>query len=165
MIPIDQFKYSMMTFAKANRFQIQALGSRKMTMLCQDVAIPGVGISYQESQEKSNRPTKVAVGENTEDITLTFILDGDYTARHYFEDWKNQIMIRKDNGQFTMGYFDDYKRSFEIWQLNEFQVRTHGVKIVDCYPTTISSIDFSSTAENTIGTFSVTLFYQYYEFM
>lgn len=165
MVSIDQFKSSISEFSKSNLFEVRGLGGQLVSLLCQDVQFPGIGISFEESKEKSNRPTKVPTGENSEDISLTFLLDKSYTARNFFEDWKNQIITSQAGGEFTVGYFDDIKRSFEIWQLDAMQSPTNGILIYDSYPTTISTIDFSSTSENTIGTFNVTLSYQYYQFI
>ena len=163
LFPIDAFKTLVGTFSRSNRFEISIPGLNiQQQLLCNSAQFPGIGITYEEIYRDGPQARKIANGLMNEDIQLGFLLDGNYGSRRFFENWKDRV-VKTENGTKRLGFYKDYVQDVEIYQLDGFHTRTNGALLKDCYPTILSPIDFSSDAENTIATFSVTLHFHEYE--
>ena len=65
-------------------------------------------------------------------------------------------------GTHKANYYDNYVGSIDIYQLDEKDNRRAGVKLVECFPKTISAQPLSHGTNNTITTVDVTFTYRYW---
>jgi len=56
-----------------------------------------------------------------------------------------------------------YQNSFNIWALNNSNDKVYGYKLQNCYPTSISGVDFSDSDSNKVMEFTVTFSYSEFE--
>ncbi len=92
-------------------------------------------------------------------IECTFYADKFLRQRIYFEEWQKMIM---DTASHNMKFYDDYVGTIDILQLGEYESNadkqsvTYGVRLYECYPQTISGIDYSYGATDQVVKVPVT---------
>jgi hypothetical protein len=89
--------------------------AKTMEIMCTGVNLPGRQIKTVEDQT-GVRQRKVGYGYALEDVTMTFFLLNDYSARTYFEAWQNKIFNQTTK---TMGYHKDYVADVTISQIRK----------------------------------------------
>lgn len=118
-------------------------------------------------------PQQVGVGVAYGEISLTVILSSDLRERKYFETWQDLIIGNHRNGNqslvsstnsFDIGYYDAYARdtSLTIQNYSETGTPTHSVKLIEVFPSLISSVNYNWEAQG-IAKLPVTMKYRYYE--
>ena len=75
-----------------------------------------------------------------ETISMNFYLGAQHFERTFFMNWMDMI-IKPDS--YNLEYYDNYKRNIDIFQLDKSNLRTAGIKLLDCYPKTIGAIEYS----------------------
>ena len=80
-------------------------------------------------------------------IECSFYGDKFLRQRLFFENWQKGIM---DIDSHNMRYYDDYVGSIDIFTLGQFDSKqddearvTYGVRLYECYPQTIGSIEYA----------------------
>jgi hypothetical protein len=107
---------------------------------------------------------KIATDYKSADITATFYADKFLRERSYFELWQKAAF---SNQSHNFNFYDNYVSDVNIFQLGQFASRnerddvTYAVKLFDCFPKTISAVEYSYEA-NAIQTFTVTFGFRYW---
>jgi hypothetical protein len=80
-------------------------------------------------------------------IECSFYGDKFLRQRLFFENWQKGIMNIENH---NMRYYDDYVGSIDIFTLGQFDSKqddearvTYGVRLYECYPQTIGSIEYA----------------------
>lgn len=82
----------------------------QLNLLCKNINMPGRTITTTDSIigiEKS----AVAHGYGVEDVSCTFYLLNNVSARNYFETWQNMIVNQRTN---EIGYYNTYAKTVKI---------------------------------------------------
>ena len=91
------------------------------------------------------------------DIILNFIVGADMMERHFFDAWSYTI---QDPDTSDFNYVNDYSTTMDIYQLNEFNVATYGVRFFQCWPITIGQMNLDYSQKNQYHWLPVTFEYR-----
>jgi len=141
----------------------QLQNGRRVRAFCNAISMPDREVVMKEI--KHNGPTrKIAYDFKSQDITATFFADKFLRERTYFELWQKSAV---STANFNYNFYNDYVTNLNIFQLGQYASRqdrddiTYGVQLIDAFPKTISSVDYSADT-NTIQSFSVTFTFRYW---
>ena len=143
------------------------LGARNMNILCRTAQLPGKQILTHEKRI-GMQFEKVAYGFAVEDVTLTFLETSTLPVRRYFDTWR--ALTLNEEAQ-TAKYKTVYQKRILVHQLAlplpigalpvanripaDVQVTTYAVELINAFPTTVTSIDFTNEqdgfAETTVS--------------
>lgn len=154
--------------ARQERFfvEISAL-NQDLTLLCDEATLPGKNIAVRTLRINGMdeyRAATVDYGGNS--ITLTFIIDTDWTARQAMEEWVATCVNNRMEGN-EVGFYADYVQNIGLYTLVPQDEREAPEKIafyinlIDCFPTSINVMPLSYAA-NGVHKMSVTLSYKYW---
>ena len=133
---------------------------RKASLRCQSISFPGRNLDTVPDTNIYGPTREIVQGYSYGEINGTFLCSNDHREKGIFETWQN--LAFDDNGTWSLGYYDNYVGSIDIYQLDEKDTRRAGVKLVECFPKTISAQPLSHGTNNTITTIDVTFSYRYW---
>jgi hypothetical protein len=94
---------------------INQSSSESMSLLCKTVNLPGR--QMQSAEKRSGMETKkVAYGYASDDVTMSFYLLNDYSAKDYFERWQD-LVVNQDTKE--IGYHNEYAKQVTIQQIRK----------------------------------------------
>jgi hypothetical protein len=186
MAGIEELKSKLISkggLAMNNQFLVNlpsmgGVDSRTMNVLCKEVSLPGRQILTLD-RPIAMVQEKVANGFSTEDVSMTFYVTNDYAPKKYFDKWKSEIIVKKDD-HLHVGYRDNYSRDIFIRQLKKPIARfgfdlgpldfnldvlgksIYSVKLINAFPTSMSSIQLNSDQDQIVE-FSVQFSYTDWE--
>ena len=137
-----------------------------LILTCETATLPGRGLATVEN--KTYGPLrKHAYAQLYTEVTLTFLLSGEYLAKHFFEAWQQSIY---DVSSHNMNYYNEYVAPLQIYQLSggprgkqhklyggpsHWQTPTdptreplYAIELEEAYPITIGDLTFNSGDEN-----------------
>ena len=142
---------------------VQTANARRVQAFCKSISMPDRDVLMKEI--KHHGPSrKFAYDYKSAPITATFYTDKFLRERSYFELWQTSAFSPVSN---NYNFYDNYVSDINIFQLGSFESRnerddmTYAVKLFDCYPKTISTVDYSADG-NEVQTFSVTFEFRYW---
>ena len=149
--------------AKKNRFRIEisipTYSTGDISLLCESISFPGKAI--QSFDFSSYRNTiKIPTGFANEDVTAVFHLTNDYYIKNIFDKWLDSIV---NTESYFVSYDETFKTPIKIYQLNERDEDVYGVKLLDAYPISMSTIDLDNTATNATQKLTIDFTYNYWE--
>lgn len=185
----DRFRAQFMLglgYASANRFQVElpsidgmrkpdkgkikdelgealkAFSGETRNMLCTAANLPGKEI--QSSERKiNNQTTQVAVGHTLPPVQLTFYLTNSYSMRKYFSNWMFCISGNYPSGAQYVGYHSEYAKQMTVRQYTKNGRRVLGMKLIDAYPISMSTIELNNQPQTAIQELTVQIAYRTYE--
>ena len=111
-----------------------------------------------QKEIRHNGPTrKFVYNYTTPEVTATFYTDKFMRERTFFEIWQKAAF---SNITHNINYYNDYVSPIDIMALGNYASRqerddvTYAVRLLDCYPKTISDVSFSHET-NAVQTFQV----------
>jgi len=128
---------------------------RDISLLCETVTMPGRSIATSEYMTNM-KARKMPYGYISDDVSMTFLLTGDYYLKNVFDKWLEEIIDIKRK---TVKYKDDYVSEIEIQQLNDQNIPVYSCKLLKAFPINISQIDLGNTSENTAARITVSFAY------
>ena len=142
---------------------VQKANARRVQAFCSAISMPERTIEMKEV--KHHGPAyKIATDYKSADITATFYADKFLRERSYFELWQKAAF---SNQSHNFNFYDNYVSDVNIFQLGQFASRnerddvTYAVKLFDCFPKTISAVEYSYD-NNAVQTFQVTFGFRYW---
>ena len=130
---------------------------RRVQAFCSAISMPSREAVQKEI--KHNGPVrKFVYNYTTPEITATFYTDKFMRERTFFEIWQKAAF---SNLTHNLNYYNDYVSPIDIMALGQYASRderddvTYAVRLMDCYPKTISDVSFSHET-NAVQTFEVT---------
>jgi hypothetical protein len=142
---------------------VQKANARRVQAFCSAIAMPERTVEMKEV--KHHGPAyKIAIDYKSADITATFYADKFLRERSYFELWQKAAF---SNQSHNFNFYDNYVSDVNIFQLGQFASRnerddvTYAVKLFDCFPKTISAVEYSYE-NNAVQTFQVTFGFRYW---
>jgi hypothetical protein len=149
--------------SSAEMISVQKANARRVQAFCSAISMPERTIEMKEV--KHHGPAyKIATDYKSADITATFYADKFLRERSYFELWQKAAF---SNQSHNFNFYDNYVSDVNIFQLGQFASRnerddvTYAVKLFDCFPKTISVVEYSYD-NNAIQTFQVTFGFRYW---
>ena len=133
---------------------------RKVSMETSQVSFPGMTLESQEDTNIYGPVRKIVTGQTFAEISTSVRVSTDFRERNFFDDWQRIAANRAD---FSVGYYDDYVGTMQIFQLDQNDRRRHGVELVECYPSTVGELQADYGNLNSIYLMPVTWSYRYWK--
>ena len=162
---LDDFKSRMTSFARPNLFEVTIYAKpdnvkkslqERLRFSCFSAMIPGMTTMTTEKDEGYR---SIAYQKAYEDVTLGFYVHGDMKELKVFQDWM-KLMVRPEDNH--VGFYDDYKSTIEIRNLDRQQERVLTTTLYDAYPKALSPVGLDSSANDEIIKIDTTITYRYY---
>jgi hypothetical protein len=142
---------------------VQMSNARRVQAFCKSISMPDRDVQMKEI--KHHGPArKFAYDYKSAPITASFYTDKFMRERSYFELWQQSAFSQVSN---NYNFYDNYVSDINIFQLGSFESKnerddmTYAVKLFDCYPKVISTVDYAADG-NEVQTFSVTFEFRYW---
>lgn len=164
---LDDFKSRMTSFARPNLFEVvisDAEGKKKvikeierrLTFACFSAQIPGMTTLTTEKDEGYR---SIAYQKAYEDVSLGFYVHGDMKEIKVFQNWMKLMIDPKTN---HVGFYDDYKATVTIKNLNQEQDVALTTTLYDAYPKSLSPLGLDYGTNDDVMKIEVTFTYRYY---
>lgn len=154
---LDQFVGSFNKYggpAQLNRFEVIITApaaaepdpnvDRHISYRVEKVTFPGKNIRTVTNENIMGPTHEIAQGLTYgEDIQFTFYMSAEHRERRYFLDW--QDFIYKPN-TYDLEYYREYVRDIFLYQLDKNNQRRAGVKLIECFPKTVGSVEYDQSA-------------------
>lgn len=132
---------------------------KNLNLLCTAARIPGKNLGQLERQI-GMEPIKVVNGFTFSDVTLTFYLTNDYSARKYFQEWSECIV--SPTPPYSAGFYKDYAKSVYVEQLDKNGDLVYSVELEKAYPTTITEVELNNQTQGSALELSVSFTFSNY---
>ena len=153
--------------ARTNRFEIKIIppislrqGSEFISLMAEQASFPLLNIQTKPFKifgPAFQKPiTSDYGGEGT---SIIFHIDREMRVKTFFNDWMHKIV---DKDSYTVGWLNDYKGTVIIRQLDEQDMITHEVELIDAFPRNINLLDLNHTSTNQTHRLNVMFAYRYW---
>ena len=134
--------------------QLERNDGSQVNIMCDSISMPAHDLQSEE-HVTYGPPSQIVTGHGfTGTIGASFYADKYLRERHFFESWQKMAVNMKTH---RVGYLKDYAGKIQIFQLGSHDegggdrdVPTYGVEAIECYPETVSAIEYSYGATNQI---------------
>lgn len=142
--------------------------------VCRAASLPASTSGLIEIPMNGGRRLKMAGDRTFPEWTTTVLNDENFLIRSQFEVWQNSLVKTNynldvvGNRQVGVGAFGSAKgltnSTVEIYQLDSSgkSVKNAEMKLINCWPSDISTIDLSYDTTDTVEEFTVTWTYDYF---
>tara|TARA_B000000609_G_C24170858_1_gene350240 strand:+ start:1303 stop:1836 length:534 start_codon:yes stop_codon:yes gene_type:complete len=132
---------------------------QSLNVFCQTVNLPGKQIATTP-REIGIKYEKMVNGYEVDDISISFLLTNDFTAKRYFETWAASAINYSNQ---KINYKTDYERDVIIHQLDQQGKTNYKCKLKEAFPTTLNPIEMADQANDTFVQYNVQLSYTDWE--
>ena len=152
--------------------QIQGKDGKRVNAFCRSITMPDRTMTTSPIVTGPGAPRHFVTDHTYGDLTATFYADKYLRERQYFELWQKSAFNSISN---NYEFYDNYVSDIDLFNLGQFANSagssedpaarddvTHGVKLYDCYPTSIGAPALSYDNNNIIE-FTVTFKYRYWQ--
>ena len=153
--------------------QVQDQDGRRVNAFCKEITLPDRTMTT-EAITTGAGPARYFVTDHTYgDLTATFYADKYLRERNYFEIWQKAAFNDLTN---NYEFYDNYTEDIDIFNLGQFSNSegtsedprarddlTHGVKLYDCYPTSIGAPTLAYATTDSVLEFTVTFKYRMWQ--
>lgn len=135
--------------------------TKSLTFRCNTISIPGQNLrTVEDTTSRSGPPHSIVNGITYGDLQASFYCGSDLREKKFFDTWMNLAYNKVTN---NVAYYKEYIGNMEIYQLNEKEERTYGVKLYEVYPTTTSDLAYGHAETNSIHNITVQFKYRYWK--
>jgi len=115
---------------------------RDFTFRINSVSFPGKNLRTTTNENAYGPSYEIAQGLTYgEEISIEFYLRNNHEERWVFNSWQDYIVSPTT---YNVEYYDNYVGSIEVYQLDEQNHRTAGIKIKNAFPKTLNAIEVSN---------------------
>ena len=152
--------------------QIQNQDGKRVNAFCKGITMPDRTMTTEAVINGPGAPRHIVTDHTYGDLSATFYADKYLRERQYFELWQKSAFNSLSN---NYEFYDNYVSDIDLFNLGQFANSsgssedpaarddlTHGVKLYDCYPTSIGAPALSYENNNVIE-FTVTFKYRYWQ--
>ena len=134
---------------------------RSVAIKCTSIALPAKTLQVSQDTNIYGPVREVVNGLEFGDITANFtMLRSDMKEKKYFEAWQG---LTFNPASWSVGYYDDYVGSVDIYQLDEQNRRKYGIKLIEAFPKVIGEMALDMGTNNSVSTLPITFSYRYWE--
>ena len=134
--------------------------ARQVSLKCEQISMPGRNMDTAPDTNIYGPTREIAQGFSFADIDATFQLSSDLREKNFFDTWQR---ISFDPLTWSMGYYDDYVGTIQIYQLDEKNERKYGVELIEGFPKNIAAQTYDYSAVNQQQKVSVSFSYRYWK--
>ena len=136
---------------------LDSSAARRISFRCDTIAIPGRNLRTQMNGNIYGPPHEIVQGQTYGEVQASFYLGSDLAERYFFEQWQK---VTYNSETFNINYYKEYVGSVDIFQLNEQDERTYGVRLEEAFPKTINEISYGHGNNNAINKLTVSFSYR-----
>ena len=147
----------------ASHFQIllpsmTSAKSDEIAMLCDDIQMPGFSLMTNEVRTMGE-VSEMVYGIAYPPINLNIILNNNFDAKAYFDEWANQVYNRANR---TVGYYKEYAKEVTIEALDKSGKTIYSITLIEAFPKMLADISFSNASHEVLK-LNVQLIYRYWK--
>jgi hypothetical protein len=133
---------------------------RRVSLETTAVSFPGMSLETQEDVNIYGPVRNVVVGQTFANINTQIRLSQDHKERNFIDNWQRLAANRAD---FSVGYYDDYVGSMQIFQLDRKDRRRYGVELIECFPVDLQELSLDYATNNSLSFATVSWSYRYWK--
>ena len=134
---------------------------REISLRCETITLPGRNLTSTPDTNIHGPLREVVNNVNFADsVTMVFQASADLRERVFFEKWQYAAFNQET---WNVGYYNDYIGHVDIYLLDKQNKRKYGLKIVECFPKSITQTDLSYASNNEIIKISIDMNFRYWE--
>ena len=137
--------------------QLHGETARRISFRCDSISIPGRNLRTQVNSNIYGPVHEVVQGVTYAEVQATFYCGSDLAERYFFEQWQKASY---NTNTHNINYYKEYVGSVDIFQLNEQDERTYGVRLEEAFPKTVAEIAYGHSSNNTINKVTVAFSYR-----
>ena len=161
---IDQFRSAIATkgVARPNRFEATIYPptnvhggqtNRDLNLRVKTIDMPGRNISTTTNDTIYGPTHELAMGLTyADEITVTFIVSSALEEKKWLDSWQEYIYNPRT---YTLNFYKDYVGTMELYQLNEQNLKTYGIRMLEVFPKTVNPISYSQDGVSALQELSV----------
>ena len=135
--------------------------SDERDVFCTAAGLPGKQINVtQRVLGAEQRP--IAFGHTMPEVQFSFYLNNTYNMRHYFQEWMECCVSQDPNEPHQIGFYNEYTKDVRVRQYTRNGRRVYETKLIDAFPTNISTIEVNNQLQNAAHEFTVSMAYRTY---
>jgi len=127
-------------------------GGRDLSMRCESISMPGANVRSVPDSLRFGPEREQAQGMTYGPISATFISDRLQSEKAFFEKWQYNVV---DFNTWEPKYYNDYKGTVKIFNLDQSNNTTYGVELFEAYPKMINAQDWGHANANAYQTITV----------
>ena len=141
-----------------------------LSLRCDSVTMPGRNMNTTPNFERYGPQTQVVDGWSFEDVTCSFLADENFKVKDIFSEWHYKMYgsgnpisgFGDPRPSFNMNFYDNYVGTVDIFTINQNNILTHGIRLVEAFPKTINANEFSMETMSELQKVSVSFAYRYW---
>ena len=151
--------------------RIQNSYGPRVNAFCKNITMPDRTMATESVINGPGAPYHIVTDHTYQDVTATFYADKYLRERQYFELWQKSAFNDRTN---NYELYENYTSDIDIFNLGQFAESdgtqedpnarddvTHGVKLYDCYPTSVGAPQLAYEATGVVE-FTVTFKYRHW---
>ena len=158
---IDDFKAAFSSgFAQANRYKVffptagligrGRSNSYTLSIMCDKASLPGRQLSTEE-RFTNMKAQKMPYAFAHEDLSISFLIDNDWTAWDYLNTWQSRIIYNISGlNSYTVNYQNEYARDIEVHHLDTQNYPTKRILFKSAFPTTLNAVELGNSNGNEV---------------
>jgi len=158
-IKIEDFKSALVNGYRPNLYQMEILGMpEKFVFLCKATQLPGKNIGIVEAPYLGMK-AKIAGDVTFEDLSITVLMDNDFSVRNSLETWMETIKANEA----ALGLESAlYKRTGNVVALDNNGDEIAQYTFIGIWPSSIAPVDLSYETNDTLAEYVVTFSFDYW---
>lgn len=167
---VERFKSAVLSngLARPNRFRtiiISPVGTpgddELVSLFCESTQLPQLIMQTKPFRIQGVTHQRVVGAEyGGEGIAMMFHIDREMRVKKYFDEWAHAVINR---GEFSVNYFDNYRKDITIEQLDEQDNVTYSLRLIDAFPRAINLVELDHGSTNQTHRLNVLFAYKYWE--
>ena len=132
-----------------------------LNLLCESISFPGQNVRSVPDTLRFGPAREHGQGMTYGPFNATFVCSKDLREKRYFEWWQRQII---NQNTWEIKYYDNYKGSLEIYQLDKNDNPTYKINVTEAYPKTIMPQDVGYAQTNAYQTIGIEFTYRFWKY-
>jgi hypothetical protein len=124
----------------------------RLDFMCNRAELPSRSFSTSDARTYGSF-FKIPYVDSYADLTLSFIVGHDMMEKFFFDAWVYTI---QDPETSDFNYVDEYATTIDIYQLDEFDDATYGIRAFQCWPVALGQLSLAYDERNTYHVYPVT---------
>ncbi len=133
---------------------------RKTSLRVSQIGFPGKALDTTPDTNIYGPVRNIATGYTFGDLSSVIQCSNDMREKNFIDTWQR---LAYNPQTWSMGYYNDYVGSMDIYLLDTNDRRRYGVQLVECFPSNIGEQGLDYTPAGDIMTLSVTWSYRYWK--
>lgn len=158
--PADVSPTSTETNSRPDYFNIMGIDNSEMQsrldIMCHKAELPGRAFTTEDVRTYGSY-FKIPLLDTYSDLPLSFIVGKDMKEKDFMDAWFYTI---QDPETSDFNYVDEYSTTIEVYQMDEYDEITYGVRFYQCWPVSIGQLTLVYDERNTYHSLPVTFTYR-----